>query len=100
MADVINRTASTRGTFRFIRSVNTPDFDPAIWLINPDLRTVRGAGVPERHWKVVADTVVEMSAAEKAAVDAPIPSPDRDSGRAKLVTLGLTDRELDALGLN
>lgn len=100
MADVINRTATARGIFRFIRSVNTPDFDPAVWLINPDVRTVRGAGVPERHWKVVGDTVVEMSAAEKAAVDAPVTRPDRDSGVVKLKSVvGLTDREIDALGL-
>lgn len=63
MADVINRTTLEQ---RF--SVNTPDFPTSDWIINPDLSGV--SGVPQKYWKVVGDTVVEMDAAEKAVVDA------------------------------
>lgn len=45
MADVINRT-----TNEFRKSVNTPDFDEADWLINPDLSDV--SDVPNQYWIV------------------------------------------------
>jgi hypothetical protein len=49
-------------------SVNTPDYDPAEWVINPDLSAVDG--IPLRYLKLGPDdTVVEMSASEQAAVD-------------------------------
>jgi hypothetical protein len=49
-------------------SINTPDYDPAEWAINPDLSAVDG--IPLRYLKLgPGDTVVEMSASEKSAVD-------------------------------
>ena len=66
MADVVNKA-----TGQYRRSVNTPDFPDTEWLINPDLTAV--AGVPQRHWKVVGNAVVEMDATEKERVDAPVP---------------------------
>ena len=72
MADVINRTPAPNGVYVYRQSVNTPDFPPAAWLVNPDLSSVRT--FPTRHWKVVGETVVRMSAAERADVDAP-PAP-------------------------
>jgi len=36
MADVLNKT-----TNQYLMSVNTPDFDPAEWIINPDLSAVK-----------------------------------------------------------
>lgn len=63
MADVLNRT-----TKQLLRSVNSPDYDPADWIINPDLSGV--SGVPVVYWKIDGDTVSEMSQAEKDAVDA------------------------------
>ncbi len=63
MADVVNKT-----TLQHLRSVNTPDFPTADWLINPDLSAV--AAVPNKYWKIVAGSVVEMTQAEKDAVDA------------------------------
>lgn len=62
MADVLNRT-----TKQFLRSVNTPEYDPADWIVNPDLAAV--AGVHRKYWKIDGDTVLEMSTAEKQAVD-------------------------------
>lgn len=60
---VIHRT-----TYEIRRNVTAASYDPAEWLINPDLSGVQG--VPDYYWKVVGDSVVEMDAAEKAAVDA------------------------------
>ena len=65
MATVLNRT-----TLDLIESAHTPDYDPAQWLINPDLSGV--AGLPRRYWKIVGNDVVPMTAAEMAAVDAEI----------------------------
>ena len=62
MANVLNRA-----TKQFIRSVNTPDYDPAAWIINPDVSKV--VGVPTKYWDIQGNTVSEMDAAEKALVD-------------------------------
>ncbi len=62
MADVLHRT-----TKEFRKSVHTPNFPTASWIINPDLSAV--ASLPVRHWKIVDDTVVAMDAAEMAAAD-------------------------------
>jgi hypothetical protein len=63
MANVLNRT-----TKEYFESVNTPDFPSVDWLINPDLSQV--AGLPIKYWKISGDSVVAMSGAEQAAVDA------------------------------
>ncbi len=67
MADIINRTANAKGTYKYQQSVNTPDFPTITWLINPDLSGV--SGVPGKYWKVVGETVVEMTQPEKDFVD-------------------------------
>lgn len=63
MGDMLNRT-----TLQSLTSVNTPDYDEAEWLVNPDLSALDG--VPRKYWKVVGDAVVEMDATEKESVDA------------------------------
>lgn len=63
MADVLNRT-----TLELRQSVHTPDFDPADWLIAPDLSAV--AEVAPRYWKLEGDSVVPMTRVERDAVDA------------------------------
>lgn len=63
MASVLNRT-----TKQYLRSVNTPDYPTAEWIINPDVSAL--AGVPVKYWKVSGDSVTEMTQAEKDAVDA------------------------------
>lgn len=63
MSNVINRA-----TLELRVSVNTPDFPVGEWIVNPDLSAV--TAVPKRYWKVRGDAVVEMTAPEKAAVDA------------------------------
>lgn len=72
MANVVNRT-----TVEYIKSVNTPDYSPAEWIINPDLSALDD--VPHRYWKVVGDDVVEMDQAEKDAVDAAIAEKQHES---------------------
>ena len=61
MADVVNIT-----TYQYLQSVNTPDYDPGSWLINPDLTAV--AGLDPRYWKVVSNAVVPMTSAEQLLV--------------------------------
>ncbi len=63
MSDVIHRT-----TLEFRKSVSTGRFDTADWIINPDL--VALSGIDKKYWKVVGDTVVEMTQGEKDVVDA------------------------------
>jgi len=66
MADVLNRL-----TKQLLLSVNTPEYPAMEWIINPDLSAV--SSVPWRYWKIVGDSVVEMTAEEKAIVDQPLP---------------------------
>ena len=63
MSDVINRT-----TLQQLSSVNSPDYPSAEWIHNPDLSAV--SGVAKMYWKIVGDDVLEMTQAEKDAVDA------------------------------
>lgn len=55
-----------RMTCEYVRSVNSPDYPEEDWIKNPDLSGV--AGVEQKFWKVVGDTVVEMSQAEKDVI--------------------------------
>lgn len=66
MATVVNKS-----TFEIIQSANTPDYDPAFWLINPPSLDFMVANVPIRYWKVSLDglDLEEMTPAEKLAVD-------------------------------
>jgi hypothetical protein len=66
MADVINRLSR-----EYKRSVNTPEYPLADWIINPDLSSV--AGVPWKYWKIVGDSVLPMTQEERDIVDAPQP---------------------------
>lgn len=63
MASVLNRT-----TREYRRSVNTPDYPIQDWIIDPDLSAVQG--VQSIYWVITGDEVMEMSQAEKDAVDA------------------------------
>lgn len=70
MADVVSKTNPTAGVRL---SVNTPNFPTADWLINPLIGGVaaRNSTVPAKYWKVTGGTTLEeMTAAEKAVVDA------------------------------
>ena len=70
MAHVFNRT-----TGQFLQSVNTPDFDVADWVLNPDL--VATVGQPVKYWFIPGTTNPEgqeiigvVDAAAQAVIDA------------------------------
>lgn len=69
MSDVVNRNDPTI----WLRSVNTPDYPPENWVINPDMISeglIDANGnilVPKKYWKISGDSVVEMSQMEKDA---------------------------------
>lgn len=65
MASVLNRT-----TKDYRPSVNTPDFDVADWIINPDLTAV--VGEPRKYWIITGDVVTLASPAEQTVIDADI----------------------------
>ncbi len=54
---------------QYLQSVNTPDYSskPNV-LINPDVSALQGVDI--RYWKHVAGAIVQMTTAEKNAVDA------------------------------
>lgn len=63
MADVLNRITRELRT-----SQHEPDYNPAEWIINPDLSAV--ANVPQSRWIIDGDTVRPPDAGEIAAFDA------------------------------
>ena len=69
MSSVVNKT-----TFQYIQYVNTPDYDPTDWLINPDLSAV--AGLDPMYWKVVAGAVVPMTGPEQLLIPGPPNGPE------------------------
>lgn len=71
MSNVIKRVRTGSETVLEQRlSVHTPNFPTGTWVINPDLSTVQGGGVPEIYWKNdTADLIEEMTAPEKAVID-------------------------------
>lgn len=60
MADVLNRT-----TRELLTSKHEPDYDPADWIINPDLSAV--ANVPQSRWVIEGDTIRPPDETELAA---------------------------------
>lgn len=58
MANVLHRT-----TGQFLQSVNTPDYKPSEWVINPNLTLVKN--VPLKFWVIDGNAVREMTPAEK-----------------------------------
>ena len=84
MASVINKNPNpTTLQYTYLDSVNTPDYDPAYWLHNPDVHDLVNSEVPRKYWKPeeydnlgeMEWRVVEMSDEEKAEVEAAMPVP-------------------------
>ncbi len=78
MSDVLNRT-----TGQFLKSVNTPDFDVADWIINPDLSAVTGQ--PPKYWIIdppASDTVRLATGGEQTTIDDAIATAKSDSQKA------------------
>lgn len=62
MANVLHRII-----FKYLPSVNTPDYPEGTWVVNPDMSPVEG--VPTKYWKLTGDVLSVMDQAEKDAVD-------------------------------
>jgi hypothetical protein len=62
MANVLNRT-----TKMYLKSVHTPDFPGAAWVVNPaGANALEAAGIPSSRWAINPDdSVREMTAAEQ-----------------------------------
>jgi hypothetical protein len=57
MSNVLNRT-----TMVYLESVNTPDFSPTEWIVNPDLSQV--TGVPSKYWVIETTPEVQYQPAD------------------------------------
>lgn len=67
MANVLNRT-----TKEYLESVNTPEYDPVWWIINPDLSLV--GDTPSHHWQIESDdSVCLLSEEDRAHADLWLP---------------------------
>lgn len=74
MANVLAKNPDGNGVYAYLESVHSPDYPTANWIINPNIAGV--AGVPRLYWKPFnGDSAVEMSQAEKDAVDAALVDP-------------------------
>ncbi len=62
MANVLNRT-----TKEYLTSVNTPDFDVSLWVINPDLSAV--IGFASKYWIITGDVVTLQNQAQRDITD-------------------------------
>lgn len=62
MSTVVNKRS-----FEVIEHANTPEYDPAEWLINPDLSRVRG--VDKKYWYIKDGQLHEMDADLKRKLD-------------------------------
>jgi len=81
MANVLNRTTKLYKT-----SVNTPDYDVADWIIEPDMAAV--VGYEPKHWEVSGDVVSLMSQVDRDAVDAALLEAENDNVAGRLVVSG------------
>ena len=89
MADVVR---FTNGKAEYIKSVNTPDYEGPDTIVNPDLSSL--VGVDVKYWKRSGNTVVEMDAAEKQAVDESDLQARKDKADNVEITLDLLLRGL------
>ncbi len=79
MASVLNRS-----TLEYLESVNTPDYSPDEWVINPDLSAVRDQ--PTRYWKLEGDRIVLKSSEEIAEADSSHLVDEKESAQQALRT--------------
>jgi hypothetical protein len=96
MADVYNTATHQR-----LKSVNTPDYTGGDWILTPpEVDVLEAANVPPQYRKWDGSTVLEMTQAEKDAVDAAVEQSNEDAAVAeydsdvKLKALALTVLQL------
>jgi antitoxin component HigA of HigAB toxin-antitoxin module len=59
--------AINRKSFEIVENANTPDYDKANWIINPDLSKVQG--MPKKYWMVRGDEIVPVTEQARAKID-------------------------------
>ena len=62
MANVLNKTTKV-----YLQSVNTPEYPETDWIINPDLSAV--VGIPSCYWRIVERVVVDEPARDETDPD-------------------------------
>jgi hypothetical protein len=80
MSTIVIYDVVSKAVKQLLISVNTPDYDKRTdVLVNPDLTLLKS--VAAEYVKVSGTSLVEMSTAEKTAVDAakPVPEPSIES---------------------
>ncbi len=95
MASVFHRTDGI-----YLPSVNTPDYDPVDWIINPDLTAV--VGQPIKYWIIDppgSDTIRLATAAEQAAIDAQIADDANVADQTAQKDAYVTQRVLEGMAL-
>jgi hypothetical protein len=92
MCDVFHRTDG-----RYLRSVNTPEFDSADWIINPDVSAA--AGQPVKYWTPLGTTNPEgfeevgvVDAAAQTAIDDAIAATNHAASQSGEKTHSLVNR--------
>ena len=92
MATVLNRT-----TKELRRSVNTPDYDEAGWIIDPDLTQVEG--FPAKYWIIESGDIITLAdTATQAAIDAALETVRITASKESEKTRLDNERVLVALG--
>ena len=64
MANVLSRTPP----YRYLRSVNSPEYPALDWIFNPDMSPT--IGFDPRYWTVAGDVVSVVDQAARDAIDA------------------------------
>lgn len=88
MSSVLNRTTKV-----YLTSVNTPDYSPVNWIVNPDMAAVQGE--PAKYWIITGDVVSLANLATQAAIDAAVAAALTESFRAHAIS-----RSSDAQGID
>lgn len=69
IVNAIRKTPDVNGIYEYIKKVRSNQLSTVDWDFDPDVVALEAAKVPPKHWKFVAPNVVEMSDAEKLAVN-------------------------------
>jgi len=70
MANAIRKVPGNNGIYHYVVGINISGYPSVDWEIDPDVSAVLAASVSQNYWKYDgSNVVVEMSSAEKDAVD-------------------------------
>ena len=93
MANVIIFNEADNKIIDYKTSVNTPDYSSRTdVIVNPDLSAL--SGIPRKYWKQDSGAIVEMTQAEKDAVDAEEVQAQLEANRATADKLGFSTEDV------